>query len=83
MSLHFFWASKERANIHVGETQIEESDEEKLLGITLDKKLSFKIHVKKLCKKASQKASCSCAHFNLHGARETKTVDENIRHVPV
>ena len=54
---HFilFGASKERANIHVGEAQIKESDEEKLLGITLDKKLSFKNHVKTLCKKASQK----------------------------
>ena len=46
-----FGASKERANIHVGEAQIEESDEEKLLGITLDKKLSFRNHVKTLCKK--------------------------------
>ena len=45
---HFilFGASNERANIHVGEAQIEESGEEKLLGITLDKKLSFKNHVK-------------------------------------
>ena len=33
------------------EAQIEESGEEKLLGITLDKKLSFKNHVKTLCKK--------------------------------
>ena len=54
---HFilFGASNERDNIHVGEAQIEESGEEKLLGITLDKKLSFKNHVKTLCKKASQK----------------------------
>ena len=54
---HFilFGASNERANVHVGEAQIEESGEEKLLGITLDKKLSFKNHVKTLCKKASQK----------------------------
>ena len=44
---HFilFGACKERANIRVGEAQIEESDEEKLLGITFDKKLSFKTHV--------------------------------------
>ena len=48
-------ASKERVHIHLGEAQIEENDEEKLLGITLDKKLSFKKHVQTLCKKASQK----------------------------
>ena len=54
---HFilFGTSKERANIHIAEAQIEESGEEKLLGIALDKKLSFKNHVKTICKKASQK----------------------------
>ena len=31
------------------------SSEEKILGITIDNKLKFKSHVKKLCKKASQK----------------------------
>ena len=53
--LIIFGGSKEKVNIHVGEVQIEESDDEKLLGITLDKKLSFKKHVQALCKKASQK----------------------------
>ena len=47
----FFGASKERANIHVGEAQIKESDEEKLLGITLDKKLSLKTMSKRYVKK--------------------------------
>ena len=36
-----FGTSKEKLNIHFGEVQIEESDHEKLFGITLDKKLSF------------------------------------------
>ena len=31
------------------------SSEEKILGKTIDDKLSFKSHVKNLCKKASQK----------------------------
>ena len=35
--------------------QIEENDDEKLLGITIDKKLTFKKHVQAICKKASQK----------------------------
>ena len=30
--------------MHVGEVQIEDSDDGKLLGITLDKKLSFEKH---------------------------------------
>ena len=41
--------------MHVGEVQIEESGNEKLLGITLVKKSSFKKHVQTLFKKASQK----------------------------
>ena len=31
--------------MHVGEVQIEESDDEKFLGIIHDKNLTFKIHV--------------------------------------
>ena len=34
---------------------IQESDEEKLLGVTLDRRLTFKNHISDLCKKASQK----------------------------
>ena len=34
---------------------MKESDEEKLLGVTIVKKLNFKSHVNSLCKKASQK----------------------------
>ena len=36
-----FGTNKERASTHVGEVQLEESNDEKLLEITLDKKLSF------------------------------------------
>ena len=31
--MKLFGANKERVNVHIGETQIEESDKEKLLGI--------------------------------------------------
>ena len=41
--------------MHVGEVQIEESDDQNVLGITLDKKLTFKKHVQAIYKKASQK----------------------------
>ena len=43
-----FGTTKEKVNMHVGEVQIEESDDEKLLGITFDKKLSFKKHFQTL-----------------------------------
>ena len=42
-------------SVHIGATTITESVEEKLLGVTLDKKLDFKNHVNTLCKKAGQK----------------------------
>ena len=41
--------------IKIGEACVKESTEENLLGITFDQSLSFKQHVKALCKKASQK----------------------------
>ena len=52
--LIIFETSKENVDMHAGELQIEESHDEKLLGVTLDKKLSFKNHVE-TCKKASHK----------------------------
>ena len=46
--------SQDKVNMRVSKVQIGVSDDEKLLGITLDKKIKFKKHVKKLCKKANQ-----------------------------
>ena len=42
-------------SVTVGNSLIKESSEEKLLGVTIDKDLSFKTHLDSLCKKASQK----------------------------
>ena len=39
----------------IGEAIVEESSEEKLLGVILGKKLNFKSNISILCKKASQK----------------------------
>ena len=50
-----FGEKSEQVKIHIGEAVTEESDEGKLLGITLDTKLSFKINVQLLCRKAIQK----------------------------
>ena len=36
-------------------TEMKNSSEEKILGITIGNKLKFKSHVKNVCKKASQK----------------------------
>ena len=42
---------KARVDIHVGEVQLEENDNEKLLGITFAKKLSIEKHIKHSVKK--------------------------------
>ena len=42
-------------SVHIGETMVTESIEEKLLGVTLDKNLDFKSHVNAIFKKAGQK----------------------------
>ena len=42
-------------SVHIGETMVTESVEEKLLGVTLDKNLDFKSHVNAICKKPGQK----------------------------
>ena len=39
----------------IGEACVKENTEETLLGITFDQSLSFKEHVRALCKKAGQK----------------------------
>ena len=40
------------------------SNEEKILGITIDKKLTFKCHIKILCKKAAQKTGALSGLLN-------------------
>ena len=55
VTLSIVGASNGKVNMHVGEMQIEESDDEKLLNLTLEKKLRYKKHFQTLCKNASQK----------------------------
>ena len=58
--------------IHFGEAVIEESDEETLLGITLDTKLSFTSHVQSLCRKASQKLHALSRISNFMDSKKIK-----------
>ena len=47
----------EQMFVNVGDAQIWESNEEKLLGVTIDKELKFTGHISTLCKKVSRKIS--------------------------
>ena len=55
---HFMCLSKNTQNetYFFNNTEMEDSIEEKILGITIDNKLKFKSHVKNLCKKVWKKA---------------------------
>ena len=56
---HFMCLGKDTGNeIFIFKSIVmKNSKEEKILGVTIDNKLTFKIHIKNLCKKASQKIS--------------------------
>ena len=53
---------------------IKESDEEKLLGVTIGKKLNFKSHVNSLCKKSKPEIACISTEKNCTGENRRKTV---------
>ncbi len=63
--LMVFGDKSNNVSINIGSVTINESTEEKLLGVIFDKKLSFKQQVKSLCKKAGQKlhALSRISHF--------------------
>ena len=50
-----FGSKSKDSVVAIGKSTIKESEYEKLLGVTFDKKLSFTKHVQDLCKKAQQK----------------------------
>ena len=50
---------------------MENSKEQKILGVTIDNKLNFKSHISELCKKASQKiATLSRLSSYLHNSEK-------------
>ena len=50
-----FGTIQSNSKIKIGEAIVEEGSEEKLLGVILDKKLNFKSHSSRFCKRANQK----------------------------
>ena len=47
--------SNQQVTVNIGDSVIENTEEEKLLGVVIDKKLKFETHISKLCKKAGNK----------------------------
>ena len=57
---HLLLSSDEKCNASIGNHLIENSKQQKLLGVLLDNNLKFEKHVNNLCTKASQKLSALC-----------------------
>ena len=55
MSCDDFWQHNNVTTIKIGNAELKESYSGKLLGITFDKKLSFRKHIEDLCKTANQR----------------------------
>ena len=48
-------SANQTITISIGDSDIENTNEEKLLGVTIDRNLTFEPHINKLCKKAGNK----------------------------
>ena len=57
---HLLLSTEENCHAVIGNHNIENSKQQKLLGILLDNKLNFEKHISNLCTKASQKLSALC-----------------------
>ena len=62
---HLLVTGNYKVSANINEFEIESSDKEKLLGMSIDTRLSFGHHITFLCKKASQKlhALARIAHY--------------------
>ena len=47
--------SNQQITVNVGDSVIENTEEETLLSVVIDKRLNFETHISKLCKKAGNK----------------------------
>ena len=51
----FILSTDKQVHVDIDTAQIENSHHEKLLGVTIDSKLTFEIHVQQICGKGNSK----------------------------
>ena len=63
-----------KVSINVGSSVIKESNEEKLLGVIIDRKL--KQHLLTVCKKGKSETTCPCKGFDIYARRKNMNSHE-------
>ena len=59
--------SNQQVTVNAGNSVIENTEEEKLLGVVIDKQLNFETHITKFCQKAGNKLFRPCSRFQIDG----------------
>ena len=67
----------------IGEFDVKNYREEKLLAVKIDTKLSFENHVSSLCKKATQMLHALSRVVNFMDPAKRKSLNESIYNIPV
>ena len=62
MPFHVYWKDAHDEDVfYYDNLNLKNSNEEEILGVTIDRKLTFHQHIKKMCRKAGQKLSALLA----------------------
>ena len=72
--LLIFGIKSDGLTLNIGASQISESESERLLGLTIDSKLNFSLHVIQLCVKASQKLNSLAEVSNYMDTENVKLI---------
>ena len=76
---HLLLSKYESSEIHIGDSIVESSTCEKLLGIKIDSKLRFDDHIQDLCNKANRKLRALARanpYKSLHESSKKKSFNE-------
>ena len=78
----------EQVSVNIRKNLVWESNDIKLLGVTIDRDLKFDKHVLKLCSKANQKLSALSKMANLFSVNKTRTffkafVESQFKYCPI
>ena len=71
---HLLLSCDENENALVGNYRIENSKQQKLLGVLLDNGLNFEKHINNLCSKASQKLNALCRVSSFMSTRQKRLI---------